>query len=386
MRGDPDEIPQDQGFGGGIVSVGWNEYLGASDTCAKFCECHRRCKSSFEEHYRNIQVAIEATQPKVVACLGAGVLNDIPYESMIRSGASIHLVDWIPDSIDTGIDLSIIQNDESGQPHCIYCHPTVTCPQAYCRNYRSSSRSAASVCRSFVSTPGTPPRCAAYERGDQPGVHYEDVTAGYGAEFGREILAELRGVRSWRQAFVRAQALANRVDYHRTCTTIADASVQFVTSSMVISQFDHEPYEYFSHCAADLLGPPIAKEEKQLLPLMKSLRETLLAKQVVRHCEEIKRILAPGGYCYISFEMFHVVPEKPQWFLVEGMATALDIIGRHFVFDFDLLPQDQQMSRFRAGDAASLVFSFLLTHRNGSAGASTYPLAETCSIAQQPTD
>lgn len=131
MRGEPDEIPQNQGYGGGIMSVGWDEYLTASDTCAKYCECHRRCKSSFEGHRRNILHAVEATKPKVVACLGAGVLNDIPYESIIRSGASIHLVDWIPDSIDTGIDLSIIQNDESGQPHCIYCHPTVTCPQSF---------------------------------------------------------------------------------------------------------------------------------------------------------------------------------------------------------------------------------------------------------------
>lgn len=347
------------------MSVSWDEYLAGSNGCAKFRECCRRCKSSFDEHRRNIQVAVEATGPEVVACFGAGVLNDIPYESMIRSGASVHLVDWLPGSIDTGIDLSIIQTDENGQPHCIYCHPTVTCPQAYCRHYRSSSTSAEAVCRSFISIPGTPPRCAAYERGDQPRVHYEDVTAGYGAEFGREILAELRGVHSWRQAFVRALALANRNDHHRTCTTIADASVQLVTSSMVVSQFDHEPYEYFSHCVADLLGPPTAKEEKQLLPLMKSLRATLLAKQVTRHCEEIKRILAPGGYCYVSFEMFHVVPAKPQWFLVEGMPTALDIMGRHFLFNFDILPQDRRMTRFQAGDTASLVFSFLLAHRTG---------------------
>ena len=129
---------------------------------------------------------------------------------------------------------------------------------------------------------------------------------------------------------------------------------------MVMSQFDQEPDDYFAHQAADLLGPPTAKEEKQLLPVMKALHEVLLRRQVEQHCEEIRRILAPDGYCYMSFEMFHVVPAAAQWFLVEGMAKALEIVGRHFLFDFDLIPHHQPMTRFQTGDTPSLVFSFML--------------------------
>lgn len=343
------------------MPVGWDEYLKVSNACDTFHECSRRCKSAFERHRRDIRGAVEVTKPKTVACLGAGALNDIPYESMVQSGASIYLVDWVPGSIDAGVDLSIIRTGDDGEPSCIYCHEAVACPQTYCRHYEEPSASTATVCRNFVPIPGSPPRCSTFEKGDQPSIHYEDVTGGYAAEFGREILSELHDVRSWRQAFVRALALANRIGHNRACTTIPDSSVQLVTSSMVMSQFDHEPYKYFARRAADMLGRPTTKEEKQLSPVMNELHEVLLRRQVEQHCEEIKRILAPDGYCYMSFEAFHVVPDAEHWFLVEGMAKALDIVGRHFLFNFDIIPDHQPMTRFQAGGAPSLVFSFMLT-------------------------
>ena len=74
--------------------VGWDEYLKLSNACDTFHECCRRCRPAFEQHRRNIQCAVEITRPKTVACLGPGALNDIPYEFMVRLGASIHLVDW----------------------------------------------------------------------------------------------------------------------------------------------------------------------------------------------------------------------------------------------------------------------------------------------------
>ncbi len=343
--------------------VGWDEYLKVSNACDTFHECCRRCKPAFEQHHRNIRCAVEVTRPKTVACLGAGALYDIPYEFIVQSGASIHLVDWVPGSVEAGVDLSIIQTGDDGKPSCIYCHPAIACPQTYCRHYQQSLGLPSTVCSSFSQVPGLPPRCAAFEKGAQPSVHYEDVTAGYATEFGREILSELQHVGTWKQAFARAMGLATRIGQHRTQTTITDSSVQLVTSSMVISQFDHEPYEYFARRAAELLGSPTAQEEKQLLPVMKALHEVLLRRQVTLHCEEIRRILAPDGYCYMSFEMFHVVPAAAHWFLVEGMATALEIVGRHFLFNFDVIPNHEPMTRFQAGDTPSLVLSFMLAAR-----------------------
>ena len=345
------------------MSVSWNEYLKLGHVGDKVNECRRKCRPSFEQHRTNIQRAIEATHPKTIACLGAGALNDIPYEFMVRSGANIHLVDWIAGSIDAGIDQSIVQTGRDGRPRCIYCSPAVPCPEVYCRRYQPSG-STTSVCRNFSEMPGHPLRCAAFEKSERPSVHCEDVTAGYASKFGREILDQLEGVRTWRQAFARATALAGSIRNHRCCTAIDDGSVDLVTSSMVITQFDHEPYDYFAHRTADRLGPPATDEETRLMPLMNSLRATLFTEQVTHHCKEIRRLLAPGGHCYMSFEVFHVVPATTQWFLVEGIPQAWEIIGRSFLFDFDILPGHEVFTRFQTGDTPSLVFSVMLTARD----------------------
>ncbi|MCH8252101.1 MAG: hypothetical protein IID36_06590 [Planctomycetes bacterium] len=341
------------------MQVTWDDYLSISNAHGRFQDCRRRCERSFEHHRANIKCAVEVTKPKTVACLGAGVLSDIPYDAIVRSGASLHLVDWVRGSIDAGVDMSIIHTDEGGTPHCLYCSPTIECPRSFCRRFEPATSDAA-VCRSFVPIQGQPMRCGAFERGEQPKVHYQDVTAGYASEFGREILGELRGVSSWKQAFARAAGLVERIGRAAECTAIADSSVDLVTSSMVVSQFDHEPYDYFANRTAEMLGPPTAKEEKQLRPTLASLRRTLLANQVTRHCREIRRILAPGGYCYMSFEMYHRLPEDPHWFLVDGMADALETLGRHFHFNFDIIPRGDSLARFETGDSPSLVCSFML--------------------------
>ncbi len=68
------------------MPVGWDEYLNVSNACDTFHECCRRCRSAFEQHRRNIQCAVEVTRPKTVPCLGAGALNDIPYEFIVQWG------------------------------------------------------------------------------------------------------------------------------------------------------------------------------------------------------------------------------------------------------------------------------------------------------------
>ena len=88
-----------------------------------------RFREAFEEQRTNITPVFEAKSPKVIACLGAGVLNDIPYDLFVRSGARVHLVDWMPSSIEAGIDRSIIDVGENGCPRCAYCDPSVECPE-----------------------------------------------------------------------------------------------------------------------------------------------------------------------------------------------------------------------------------------------------------------
>ena len=276
------------------MPVTWDQYLSVTDAPGKFRECRRQCQASFLEQRKRIERLIEVTAPKTVACLGAGALNDIPYATLIRSGATVHLVDWVPGSIEAGIGLSIIQTDDDGSPRCLYCEPTMQTPQRYCRHV-FDSKPGGRVCEQYRPVSETDPQCGAFERGEEPSIHYEDATAGYASEFGRCIEGELQTVRSWKQAFARAADVADRVRRHRTIMTIQDASIQLVTSSLVVSQFDHEPYNFFALRTADRLGPPSADVEQRLAPAMESLRATLFAAQVEGHCQEIKRILAPEG-------------------------------------------------------------------------------------------
>ena len=71
-------------------------------------------------------------------------------------------------------------------------------------------------------------------------------------------------------------------------------------------------------------------------------------------------MLAPGGRCYMSFEMFHVLPNSVNWFMVHGMASALEVLGAEFLFDFDMIPQQKTLTRFQTDGDPSLVFSVVM--------------------------
>ena len=343
------------------MSVDWDDYL--NTPAGSYCECHRQCQDCFQHELKNLQRIIQHRKPQVVACLGAGVLNDIPYRTLVLSGATVHLVDWLPGSLESGIDQSIMTSDEAGKPQCVYCDQQVSCPEAYCAGYRKAKTLPAPVCDAFVPLPGNPLRCAAFRSSERPTLHCEDVTSGYGSAFARGVLDQLRGVRSWRQAFGRGKALAERVRGRHTPLNIPAGSAQLVTSSLLLSQFEHEPYDYFSRRAADLLGPPKEAEEKSLSPMMDKLRTTLLLNQVEGHCEAIKRILHPEGLCYMSFEMFHYGTPNGRWFLINAMHRAMEVVGNHFHFNFNLLEDRDLATRFEVGGTPSIVFHFILEQK-----------------------
>lgn len=344
------------------MTVAWNDYLKVPNTTEEFCRYRQQGRESFLQQRENIRRLIEALAPRTVACLGAGVLNDIPYQSLIRSEAMLHLVEWVPEMAETGVHLSVIQPDEEGEkaPSCVYCDPNVSCPEQYCTAFARTENSQAKVCEHYEPGSEITPTCAAFGRGEYPKIWCADVTGGYASAFGERINGELRKVRSWNDAFTKAIALAERLKSRRTNLGIAERSVDLVTSSMLVSQFDHEPYEYFSHRATDRLGTPTPGEERRLLPTMERLRSILLINQVERHCEEICRLLAPGGVCYMSFEMFRTVPDGAGWFLVEGMPRALEVVGRYFLFDFERIGENDCFARFETQGEPSLTYSFVL--------------------------
>jgi len=343
------------------MSMPWRDYLSSADAETKYRNRLKRTRRNFAEQRDVMTRAVAALKPRTVACLGAGALNDIPYPFLVRSGADIHLVDWVPGSVEAGLCQSIITRGDDGDPACTYCSLESSDARAYCRHYAAPDSPRQGVCRNFKPGDGDPPTCAAYALGERPAVHYEDATAGYAAGFGAGVDAALDGVTSWRQAFAGANALAKRVRRHRTSLSIADHGIDLVTSSMLVSQFEHQPYDYFANRAAQRLGAPDRREEDRLRPAMERLRSTLLRDQIERHCEEIRRLLAPGGHCLMSFEMFHFDATTSRWFVVRQMLEALDLLSRYFDFDMDGLDPASLVTRYRNGDSASLVHTYLLT-------------------------
>ena len=344
------------------MSVTWEEYLAVPDADSRFVECYRRCCSSFAQQRENIRRLVKATSPGVVACLGAGILNDIPYRALVKSGAAIHFVDWLAGSIDVGVSLSIIEMDEHRQPQCVYCDLSNDCPEEFCINFQRSGGSAGTVCDRLILSHSEPPRCEAFIKGESPSIHYEDVAGGYASEFGRRLLRELRDARTWERAFSRAAKLAGRIRSSERIS-IGDSSVDLVTSSMLVSQFAHEPYNFFSFRAAERLGPPTPEQEKRLLPAMEKLRSALFTHQVQRHLDEVQRILAPGGVCYLSFEVFAAVPHSHQWFMVEGVSKVLEAAGNRFHFNFDIIPENESIIGFQTGEDRSLTFCVVLEQK-----------------------
>ncbi len=299
----------------------------------------------------------------MVACLGAGVLNDIPYRTLLGCGARLHLVDWLPGAVDAGIALSIIATDKAGGPHCIYCDLGRDRARECCANYHLATAPSSGVCDHFVPIPGDPPACDAFEMGSWPRVHVEDVTGGYASAFALGLGPGLKGVTTWKQAFARANALSRRIGRQarkRRRLSIADASVDLVTSSMLLSQFEHEPYDYFSKQVTMLIGAPSAGEEGRLGRAMEQLRDTLVDRQIEEHCAEIRRILAPGGRVFMSFELFHFDREQKGWFLVKQTQPSLAVLDRHFTFNFEIIAEGESLTRFQSRRTPSMVLALVL--------------------------
>jgi hypothetical protein len=345
---------------GDAMITAWEDYLRPENAAAVYQECVRRCGRAFERQRVCIDHLLETQRPAVVACMGAGVLNDIPYWRLIDESVTVHLVDWLPGIVEFGIGQSIIRETPQGAYQCAYCRQTALKASDYCLSYREPIRAGHDVCAAFEASPQQADTCRAFRKGPLPHIHRQDVTGGYASAFGTALGDELEGVTTWRQALKRATAIAQRVKGSRTKLNIPDHSVNLVISSMVLSQFEHEPYGYFSRQAVAQLGLPTALEEASVRPSMEKLRALLLSNQIEGHCAEIERILALDGRCFFAFELFHREADTPHWYLVREMHDALARLAQHFAFDCDGIPEPVVDLRFEAASGRSAVYHFLL--------------------------
>ncbi len=340
--------------------VPWPEYLSPADRADGYRKLYPRGVLAFARQREILRRVIVATRPGSVACLGAGALHDIPYRMLVRDGVEIHLADWQAEAMETGLAETITRAVAGGPPACLYCSLSDEDARRYCRKFRPPRDAAEKRCAAFVPEPAEAAHCREYVRGAAPQVHVADVTGGYANAFAERLAEILVDAESWRQALGRARAAVKAARKASRPLAIADGTIDLVTSAMLVSQFEHEPYSYFSRQTRRRLGEPRAAEETKLQASMEVLRDELLLRQVERHCDEILRILKPGGRCFMSFEMFHFDRDAGRWFLVAPMHNALAIIAERFRFDFDMLGDDGAMALFEHGPRRSMVQCFVL--------------------------
>ncbi len=62
----------------------------------------------------------------------------------------------------------------------------------------------------------------------------------------------------------------------------------------------------------------------------------------------------------MSFELFHLNPERTDWFLVRETHRSLPALDRHFRFNFDIIGAGESLTRFQSGRAPSVVLALVL--------------------------
>ena len=111
------------------VVTSWQDYLVPTGGINALAQCRNLCLPAFASQRRTIEQIVVHLQPAVIACLGAGPLNDIPFDFLVDRQATIHLVDWMQGSIDFGLARSIIERPSAGNVACIFCSLSAGTPE-----------------------------------------------------------------------------------------------------------------------------------------------------------------------------------------------------------------------------------------------------------------
>lgn len=298
--------------------------------------------------------------------MGAGYLNDIPIETFAAQGTAIHLVDWLEDVPRQAYLHDMVRLIEQ-EYVCLVCRHAKT-PLDYCQSFskdghppEEGSIEATEVCDNFAADEDNPPHCSAYLPGKYPVFHEADVSQGRGMEFAENLPQLLAGTKTPRKSFSKAAARVKSIK-SGVPIPVDDGSVDFITSSMVASQFDFEPFGYFLRCVIDKFGEEsVLNGAKALGAWEIDLRNAVYRLLMEGHCEEMLRLLSPGGVIYFSIETAHKKQGATTWFQPETVPTTLEMIGRFFDFDLDVLPDIAAPEVAGAvGGGNSLIQSYLL--------------------------
>ena len=309
----------------------WDTYLDAPILEDKLLQ--PRCNSAFDNQREHIDKLLRRFQPRRVACLGSGYLNDLPIQLLFQIADETFFIDWLPNVSVLGLSRRIIQHTE-GVAHCVFCE--CMRPDRFCRGFTESKCESASVCTAYSAPEDSKTQCVNYEPGDDPRFVRADVTSGRASRFGQRVFNAVQKCDTPKQAFNRAIRECRRCSEIQDPIPIQSDSFNFVTSSLVASQFDAEPYGYFARLIEQKFGRDAIKaKENVLLPLMEELRTELFRVQIEGHCGEIFRLLSKeNGRAYLSVELFRSLPAGDDFFLTHESPQLLKSLQRRFFLDF----------------------------------------------------
>jgi len=344
-----------------MQTLDWNSYLKPPDISP--AEHKAVSGGAFALHRDIIGKLCRILRPRSVVCMGAGYLNDIPLDTFVAGDADIYLVEWIDGITEQAFRHDLVKNLEN-RFVCLVCQCTGD-PKKYCRNYGDEPPSPLRTakpqdhCENFVPTNGSA-LCGNYAPGEFPRFLHADVTGGVAGHFARQVGAILGRAQKPQHAFREAVHVSARARANAPLP-LADGSIDFITSSMVASQFDFEPYTYFLHNLYLRFGREATERNIDAINAVAgALRDNLFLKQVEAHCREMARLLKPDGRVYFSIEALHRSPPSDHWFYAEIAGKALEIVARHFLFDLDTLPEIIAPARTDMVRGTSIVHSYLL--------------------------
>lgn len=339
--------------------LSWEQYLHIDPDTDYVDRCRLLSTPLFNDQKKLIRELYATLKPQRIACLGSGCLNDIPIDQFIKGGSVVYLVDWIPDISEKGFQSDLI-GKEGDNYSCLFCTLDRD-PLIFCTSFQKECPSQESVCDNFTPSPGPAVRCESYHPGSEPLFLNRDITSGRATAFAKRIALLVKSSNTPKQAFRKALEEARRCHAVDEKIPIEDHSLDLVTSSMVVSQFDHEPYGFFSKLLFQHFDSKILKEEASLIPLMEELRSEFFQIQIEGHIKELYRLVKKeGGRVYFSVELFHSLSDQNELFMVHEIPKAMEELGRYFFFDFQAIPHDQALRKIEKENQVSILTSFLL--------------------------
>lgn len=341
---------------------GWQAYLQGANNPKTYGRCISESRPGFAVLRDLIARLIEKLEPREVVCLGAGALNDIPFRRLLRRGCRLQLVDWLPDIIEAGVQGSSMSEDATGQSACVFCELGEEGARDFCQAFDRRRDDQPGVCENYQRMEEAYLACKNYQKGSLPAIYQEDITGGFASAFAEEATRDIATSGSWRGALKQALKIARNPNPPKPLS-VKSATADLVISSMVLSQFEFEPYQYFASRAIAAHGQPTGSLARKLDDGVNRLRDILLSESVGRHCREITRMLKPDGRCFMAFEMYHQSGEADGWFIVRQMHETVPVLQKHFRFDFEQLQAPDHVVELADGNSSSLVYCYLLQPR-----------------------